>query len=373
MCSTRYAPPGAPLNQSRFSSSVAFNKGLLGNLVAKRAKLIESPEDRALIYFLQQLSHREGGLQRVARELVAVSPQSFYATPNPGDKTSQAKRQSSAVDALADRLQRLCLDPAIVLNGNRANRSLNLLHAVGDYRKIHIKHAEMDLASTSIAQKVYEDLEFALQTKSLVLIEGLERIGKTATALNFCARHPGQAVYVRLESGNDDTSFFRSIAKPLGITSTPERQAIEMRLRIEDMLQCGHLMLVMDEAHFLWPQTARARRAPSRVDWIRTALVDFGVPLALISTPQFDRQCQLYEKQLGWNSRQLKGRVALHTRLPTTLSEDDLKAIASHLLPDADAATILRLVGFAQASDDYVAGIERVIKRARFFAQKHGT
>jgi hypothetical protein len=56
--------------------------------------------------------------------------------------------------------------------------------------------------------------------------------------------------------------------------------------------------------------------------------------------------------------------------LPTTLPEEDLTNIARHLMPEADKATLLRLVGFAQVSDDYVAGIERIVKRARYMVRQ---
>jgi len=354
MSNTRHAPAGAPFRQERFSSSKVYDKALPGNLVAKRAKLIVCPEDRALVCFLQQLSHCEGGVERVAHNTASMFPGKI----------------GMLIGDIADFLRRLCLDPEIDIGKLGVGHYRNLLKSLYEYRHAHIKRAENELASTSVSLKVYEDLKFALATKSLVIIEGLERMGKSVTARNFCALHPGQAIYISLESGSDETSFFRTFAKALGTACSTQCKTNDMRLRVEDMLQEVHLMLVIDEAHFLWPQIARARRAPSRVDWVRTALVDYGVPVALISTPQFDRQCEIYEKHIGWNARQIKGRVALHTLLPSILPEADLKAIAKHMLPEADAATLLRLIGFAQASDDYVAGIERILKRVSYFAHQ---
>ena len=74
MSSTRHAHEDAPFSQERYASSAAYESGLLGNLVARRAKAIRSPEARSLVYFLQMLSHREGGLQRVAEEVLAMFP-----------------------------------------------------------------------------------------------------------------------------------------------------------------------------------------------------------------------------------------------------------------------------------------------------------
>ena len=139
-----------------------------------------------------------------------------------------------------------------------------------------------------------------------------------------------------------------------------------------DALQEGHLVLVLGEAHFLFAQTQRPRSALSRPDWVRTALVDYGVTVVLISTPQFDRSCELYEKTFKWNSKQIKGRVKLHTILPTELPPEDLTAVARKMAPQASESSLMRLVGFAQASDNYLAGIERLTQRADFFAFRDG-
>ena len=117
---------------------------------------------------------------------------------------------------------------------------------------------------------------------------------------------------------------------------------------------------------------ARPKSAPDRVDWLRTALVDHGVSVALISTPQFDKQCAHFEKHIGWNAAQIKGRVMKQTILPAQLPVDDLEAVARKIAPYADEASLLRLVGYAQSSDDYLAGIERLACRAAFFAFRDG-
>ena len=149
-------------------------------------------------------------------------------------------------------------------------------------------------------------------------------------------------------------------------------KANEMRMRIEDMLQEGHLTIVIDEAHYLFPLVARPKSSPERIDWLRTALLDHGVAIALIATPQFDRQCAHFEKCIKWNAKQIKGRVKLQTLLPSELPVEDLEAVARMMAPSADDISINRLVGFAEGSDDYLAGIERLTCRADFFAMRDG-
>ena len=436
MTNTRKAPEGSPLRQERYCSSNRYETGILCNLVAKRCRTIEREKNRALIYFLQQRSHEEGGLKKFADEFLSMFPDRI-GTPSmhqygiipgknytakqvkkireeipnglqdfplygefpktdldrllPNDSSKAKERYNKSIsypktyqvdvfidrcgwekDKLSELLMRICLDPEIDLSSNVAWYFNNLLGALHEYRNKYIEKAKDEIAETEVTKRIFGDLDFAKETKSFVVIEGDTRTGKSTAAENWSQIHAGEAVYVKLESGNDDITFFRTIAKSLGTACSTKMKPAEIRIRIEDTLQEGHLALVLDEAHFIWPQTTRPRKAPNRVDWLRTALIDYQVPVVLISTPQFEEKCSLLEKKVGWNSRQIRGRVALHTTLPSDLSEDDLRALAMHLLPEANKTSILRLVGIAQQSDGYVAGMERIAKRARFFAKQSG-
>ena len=75
MSTTRHAEPGKPLRQERYASSQEFNRGLMANLVARCAALLDRPEDRELIWTLQYFSHRDGGLEKLAAELLAKYPE----------------------------------------------------------------------------------------------------------------------------------------------------------------------------------------------------------------------------------------------------------------------------------------------------------
>jgi len=150
------------------------------------------------------------------------------------------------------------------------------------------------------------------------------------------------------------------------------QEAQELRARISDVMQTGHLMLVIDEAHYLFPQTDVRRALPNRVNWMLTELVNFGVAVALISTPQFTASQRVIEKTTHWASEQLIGRIARYTRLPDRLDQEDLEAVARFHLPEGDKKSIAALVAYAQASRKYLAGIEHATKAARYEAQLQG-
>ncbi len=224
---------------------------------------------------------------------------------------------------------------------------------------------------TAIGERVYETLDYTLQERCLTLVHGLHRIGKSKAAEHWCELHPGIARFVEVPPGTDDISFFRTIARALGISISTGVKAVQLRERIESVLSTGHLVLVLDEGHRLWPERNYRDAVPFRVSWVM-AMVNSGVPVCIITTQQFFDAQKMLEKRSGWNSGQFLGRMAHCEVLPETLSREDLDAVARAFLPDGDAETIKALSLYAKVSAKYLKGIEDAVRRARFLARKEG-
>ncbi|MFI5356655.1 MAG: hypothetical protein ACHQ4G_04905 [Opitutales bacterium] len=130
-------------------------------------------------------------------------------------------------------------------------------------------------------------------------------------------------------------------------------------------------MLVLDESWVLWPSSARSERStPKHVDWLRTALVDFGVPVALISTPQWwERACDRFTKG-GWNANQLLRRLARSVELPDSLSADDAVRVARSYFPNAQVSQLKRIAGMALLTIGYLSTIAHLRKRVDFFSRR---
>ncbi len=352
MSSTRRASPDGPLRQERYCSSPELEHGLLANLVAKRCEVLSDRGNRKLVWFLQYLSHGNGGLKKVADDLRRM---------HPGNKGYQA-----AAD-LGKQLAELCLNPEIKI---KSGLFPNLFQALQEYRRRSIETVRTTRVVTALGQQVFDTLDYALEGRCLVLIEGLARTGKTFATKAWCELHPGEARYIQAPSTNDDFGFFRAIARSLGVSINLNSKAQQLRERIEDVLQRGDLMAVFDEAHYLWPQRNCREALPARINWIMTALVNYGVPVALVTTPQFTRAQKVVERRTHWASEQFIGRIAHYQKLPDYLDEQDLKAVARSLLPEGDRKSIETLVAYAQASAKYLAGIDAAVRRARFLVAK---
>jgi len=111
--STRHVQTGARRTQNGWASALEFEdlRGLNGNAVAFKAALLDDPKKQQLLYFLQALSLRDGGIKRIARELLEMFPERI-GTPTmikigcrPGKRLTQARR-----DAIAEELHELDTD-----------------------------------------------------------------------------------------------------------------------------------------------------------------------------------------------------------------------------------------------------------------------
>ena len=346
MSSTRHAQPGKPLRQERFASS--FEGGLLANLVAKRCAEMEEGEGRATVWFLQWLSWQPGGL--------AAAEKTIYGG---GDRRIVSKGTRADWEGL----KRVCLDPLAALDSNWGIATV--------LRKEWIMCSDLG-AQTTISRRVFDALDYTRQARCLTLIDGPARIGKSFSAQKWCNRSAGIARYAEVPPSNDDIGFFRAIGRALGVSSSLQLKAAEIRSRIEEVLQVGDLMLVLDEAHYLWPQNWYRYAAPARVNWLMTAAANHGVAVALVTTPQFFKGQKQVEQLTKWNSEQFVGRIGHVERLPKELDFDDLVAVAKSMAPQCDRVTWRALAAFAKSSQARLGCMDAIIKRARWFARQDG-
>jgi hypothetical protein len=157
---------------------------------------------------------------------------------------------------------------------------------------------------------------------------------------------------VSLSGISHKTGFFQKLANAIGLAAS-NRKATDMQVKVEEFFRRTHLMLVIDEAHYLWPQHQRSHSSPELVDWVNTALVNQRVPVALICTDQFAKLKARVEKRTGWTSEQLEHRVKRYKKLPAEPTKRDFELVATKLLSNRWNADECRwnLVGPAAAQD----------------------
>jgi histone H3/H4 len=100
-------------------------------------------------------------------------------------------------------------------------------------------------------------------------------------------------------------------------------------------------------------------------------MANAGVPICLVSTPQFITAQKVMEKT-GWNSAQLTGRIGHYEFLPTELTLADLTDVGRAVLPEASTDVLAALASYARVSARYLAAVDSIAKRAQFIAQRNG-
>jgi hypothetical protein len=436
MSSTRRASDDSVFHQHRYASSGEFERGLLANLVAKRAALLDDKEQIELIWFIHFLSHQPGGVAALSDALLTDYPdrlqtkemaamklrrgricnaeqvrklrkhfgsrfplkgESYYSwhgvyheagswrdeiwsesefeeanknpTSYPADKFFDGC-QEAAKENLEKYLQQMCLDPERGLEDGPWYFP-RLVETLSDYEAEFVRSKSTGVFVTALGVKVYEVLEFTAYSRGLTLMQGNARLGKTFAAKAWCSQHPGQARFVEVPPSNDEASFFRALARGLGLGNFLQYKVTEIRERVESVLLTGDLLLVLDEAHRLWPQRDLRYGFPSRINFVM-ALANQNVPICAISTPQFIALQKAANEKGLWNSAQLTGRISHFEDLPTNLDDADLMAVAKAVLPEADSKVLRALAIYARSSARYLAAIDAIAKRARFIAMRDG-
>jgi hypothetical protein len=473
MSSTRKAKDDSVYHQSRYASSAEFERGLLGNLVARRASMLDHREDRELIWAVHYLSHQDGGLELVARELVASYPQyvgtvemlaigkhgnqnhtseelakiagefpryhgnqllaaggydfesrgelrykkrelqsfqdlvemdedrpethkrikelgfeieeiekkkakvSNCDTPRSAGELHQLCTEAAKgvlnlpardIYPLAEALSDLCLKPSRNLASVAPWYFSGMINALRAY-VLKWTERQANFPQTSLGKIIAEEFDYTLHGRCLTLLSGEARRGKSFAAKNCCLKNIGRARFVEVPPGNDDTSFFRALARGLGLGNFLKYKAIDIRERVESVLLTGDLLLVLDEAQRLWPECWQRYARPARINWLMT-IVNAKVPVLLISTPQFLTGQRVAERT-GWNSAQLTGRISNHIVLPSKLSNADLMEICRFMLSEIGDEILNVLANYALISDRYLAAIESVAMRARHIAERN--
>jgi len=241
----------------------------------------------------------------------------------------------------------------------------DIIGALCEYRTRQEKKRRADFHLTTIGKKIWETLDYALAGRGMVLLDGLEGRGKTEAVKAWCELHSSRARLVSLKGVTNKTTAFREIAAALGITYAYARTGPEMQARIEDVLNRSKIMLVIDEAHFAFNQTRQMTSRPELIDWIDTAFCNRGVPVALVTTPQFIACMARAKNQVEWNFNQFRRRVKRWVTLPPQNTEADIAAVARKVFRDSGEAAIKKIVGYALLSKRDLSAVGDVASEVR--------
>jgi hypothetical protein len=240
------------------------------------------------------------------------------------------------------------------------------------YKRRYEEKVKADFCLTAIGRQIWKQLDDALKTRTMIVIDGREGRGKTEAVRAWCNCHLGEARFISLDGTSTKTTQFREFARALGVGHGYTRKVSEMQAGVKDVLRASHLMPVIDEAHFFFNQGPRMYTRPEMLDWIDTALCNPPLPVALVTTPQFMKCMERAAGQVDWNYRQFKRRCKRYCRLPAKNTPEDVEAVAHHLLPKADQPTIKQILAYEALSKRDLSAVGDVVRESKLLAEQEG-
>lgn len=217
------------------------------------------------------------------------------------------------------------------------------------------------IGETGVTRAVFRWLEKSRRCGRAVAIRGNSRFGKTEAASAWCDAHAGRARLIKTPDGNSKSELLRAVGEAVGISIEGPLTATDCEL-ITYVINEARLSLIFDESQFLYPSKFTKNTAPARLDWLRRAVIDNGVPVALIATPQgYDGARKRYQKATNYALEQFEERILKTVQLPSELPKEELLAVAKIHFPDLGADYLEYVVACAAATErNYVSDIEKV-------------
>lgn len=250
----------------------------------------------------------------------------------------------------------------------------DVANALLDYIDVRSETLRARLAETEVTKAVFEWMTFSLEEQKSVMISGNSRFGKTEAFKLKIEMHPGVRRLVHTPGSGTLGDLIRKIAESLGMEVGSGRTSRELRERVEYVLKFSRLQLCFDEAQFAIIPTSFTRNTPpARLNWIRRAVMDQGVPVVFACTPQSYHTAKTrFLKATGFAMEQFDERIYTHD-LPTELPEADLLAVARVHFSDLSDDHLQFVVQTALATErNYVSDIEKIATRAKYNARKNG-
>jgi hypothetical protein len=403
---TRHASPDAPLKPWRYASAPEYveGRGIPGNLVSMKAHLLGDRRKAGLLHFIAEMSRREGGLVGFVKGFLDACPEisepiervtvvEDLDTGRRKKSTAMVSSRPSVEEELPERLESLCTNPkddrwgvfrgfddGCRLTYRRENIFPVLLDCLLSYQGRCAEAVRLGFVQTSISAKVWGALDDCLaiahrpgrEKGPVFVVQGESGTGKTMATRAWAEMHLGESVFATLSGAMNRTSLFRTLSRACGLPASYAVTSAAMQGRVEDFLVRSRPLVVIDEAHFLLPQYGRSQSRPELLDWIDTALANCGVPVALVTTPQFSELVALIHERSGWNVNQLKTRARRFVELPPKPTREDVQAVAARLLAGASPAAVDVAVNYASAVKYPLPALADLVEDAQMASERDG-
>lgn len=251
-----------------------------------------------------------------------------------------------------------------------------LWECIFDYMDARAVAVGKSFAETSITREIFHWLELAKDTGKGVLFLGSSRFGKSRAIRAYAEMHPGKVRLVECPSTGSESDLLREICRALGIRFNSATTPLhEQRAAIDSVIRSARFLLCLDEAQFLFPNGGSRRVAPPRLNYIRRAIMDAGIPTAFICTHQSWKHVeQGFLKFSSYTTEQFEGRLLRSPiHLASELTEDEMLDVARIHLPELSTDHLRIIVTpIRTCKGDHLSYIENIALIARRNAAQRG-
>ena len=229
-------------------------RAISGTAVAKRCALLASPAKRQLLWFIQGMSVADGGLKKLVGELVKMFPKRLdtnkmelrhFDNDDDRDESLVLRSEDAALGSwkrdcrerdywfdgpvsMEEFLIDLCINPRLQIQLKEEEvetsdidrdlardefpelqkqefRDANLSYfrdivgALVEYKQRYEERVRSGFCHTAISRQIWQQLDFALKSKAMIVIEGPEGRGKTDAITAWCNCHLGEARFISLK------------------------------------------------------------------------------------------------------------------------------------------------------------------------------
>jgi hypothetical protein len=254
----------------------------------------------------------------------------------------------------------------------------DVLAVLFDFMAEHDGKERLSVALTEVSRIIADTVDDIWESKGLGRITGRTGFGKTYNLESECRSRPGRFRRAEVPGGDSLSDLIRIIGESLGMEFPFGRLKPEHRQKVEFALRHLRLGIVLDEAHRLCPEKFNRDSIAERYNWIRSAIIDQGLPCVLSVTYQTnagettEQRESRFVKTTGFNMEQFTRRITNDVLLPKLLSQGDFVAVAKHYFGELNQTEIEYLVDAAMSSFGGI-GVFRIVKlRAHRIAELRG-
>jgi hypothetical protein len=222
-------------------------------------------------------------------------------------------------------------------------------------------------ADTEVRRQIFRALDRAARLPGLAtFIEGGTRAGKSDGIKTHAKMFPGRERLLKTppEGGVGDVE--RAIANTLGIVTELSDRTADIRAKIAVVLKEAKLLLIFDEAQYIYPSEFTRKTTPRRLNYIRDSVLDEELSCVLVWTEQSHEDARArFIKATGYAMGQWDGRVAKTLQLPKDIGAEDMLSIARKWLPGLPEAFAEMIVGALEGKEsNYCSDVSTIAKFA---------